>query len=113
MSVVKPNMTVEEIRAAMADLEGMLEQKLKEEKKAAKAEIEAIVKRVGVSLAELFPDQVKWQPKVDMLGEPKRKRAKAAVKYQHGEHTWTGQGKTPRWLDALEKAGRNREEFKV
>jgi len=35
------------------------------------------------------------------------------VKYKHGSDTWTGRGRTPRWLVALEKDGRKREEFRV
>jgi DNA-binding protein H-NS len=41
------------------------------------------------------------------------KGGKVAVKYKHGSDTWTGRGRTPRWLVALEKDGRKREEFRV
>lgn len=41
------------------------------------------------------------------------KGGKVAVKYRHGSDTWTGRGRTPRWLVALEKDGRKREEFRV
>ena len=41
------------------------------------------------------------------------KGGKVAVKYKHGSDTWTGRGRTPRWLVALGKDGRKREEFRV
>ncbi|MFM8678734.1 MAG: H-NS family nucleoid-associated regulatory protein [Alphaproteobacteria bacterium] len=41
------------------------------------------------------------------------KGGKVAVKFKHGSDTWTGRGRTPRWLVALEKEGRKREEFRV
>lgn len=41
------------------------------------------------------------------------KGGKVAVKFRHGDDTWTGRGRTPRWLAALESAGRKRDEFRV
>ena len=41
------------------------------------------------------------------------KGRKVAIKFKHGSDTWTGRGRTPRWLVALENAGRKRDEFKV
>ncbi len=42
-------------------------------------------------------------------------RKPVAVKYRNSEtnETWTGRGKAPKWLKALETAGRKREEFLV
>ena len=49
--------------------------------------------------------------------KPARKpSAKVAIKYRdphNPENTWTGRGVMPRWLKALEDAGRNRSEFQV
>ena len=41
------------------------------------------------------------------------KSSKVAVKYKNGNDIWTGRGRTPRWLVALEKDGRKRDEFRV
>jgi DNA-binding protein H-NS len=37
------------------------------------------------------------------------------AKYRNTEtgDAWTGRGRTPRWLVALEAAGRTRDEFKI
>jgi DNA-binding protein H-NS len=39
---------------------------------------------------------------------------KVAIKYRDEKgNTWTGRGKTPRWLVEAENTGKNREAFKV
>jgi DNA-binding protein H-NS len=46
----------------------------------------------------------------------RRSRRRVAVKFRdpaNPSHTWSGRGKTPRWLAAAEKAGTKRDEFKV
>lgn len=44
----------------------------------------------------------------------KKNRGKVAVKFRDDKgNTWTGRGKTPRWLVAAEKTGRDRESFKI
>lgn len=42
-----------------------------------------------------------------------KKGGKVAIKYRHGENTWTGRGRAPRWLAAAEKQGAKRESFLV
>lgn len=50
----------------------------------------------------------------EMLAAPNKKnRAPAAVKYRHGENTWTGKGRTPLWMQELLAQGRTLEEFAV
>jgi DNA-binding protein H-NS len=46
--------------------------------------------------------------------KPRRARAKVAIKYRDNKgNTWTGRGKTPRWLVEAEKAGQSREAFRI
>ncbi len=47
--------------------------------------------------------------------KPAKTRKPVAVKYRNPEtrETWTGRGKAPKWLAAMEAAGRKREEFAV
>jgi DNA-binding protein H-NS len=47
--------------------------------------------------------------------KPVKARKPVAVKYRNSEtnETWTGRGKPPKWLVAMEAAGRKREEFTV
>lgn len=45
---------------------------------------------------------------------PGKPRPKVAAKYRDDKgNLWTGRGKTPRWLVEAEKAGRNRESFRI
>lgn len=44
----------------------------------------------------------------------RRKMAKVAIKYRDKNgNTWTGRGRTARWIVAAEKAGKKRESFLV
>ena len=55
----------------------------------------------------------------DLVAPPKPEkkttggRAPAPVKYRRGDDTWTGRGRLPNWLTALEATGQRREEFLV
>ena len=40
-------------------------------------------------------------------------RSDVKVKYQYNQHSWSGRGKTPKWLAELEANGSDREEFRV
>ena len=40
-------------------------------------------------------------------------REPAVVKYRHGKQTWTGRGRLPTWLTAMEAEGHTRDEFLV
>jgi DNA-binding protein H-NS len=43
-------------------------------------------------------------------------KQKVAVKYRdpsHPENTWTGRGRAPRWLSAIEKAGGKRDAYRI
>eukprot|EP00456_Euglypha_rotunda_P069905 TRINITY_DN61741_c0_g1_i1.p1 TRINITY_DN61741_c0_g1~~TRINITY_DN61741_c0_g1_i1.p1 ORF type:complete len:102 (+),score=30.59 TRINITY_DN61741_c0_g1_i1:17-322(+) len=39
--------------------------------------------------------------------------SKVAVKYRNGSDTWSGRGRTPKWLADAEAGGANRESFLV
>ena len=41
----------------------------------------------------------------------KQVRAKAEIKYRDGENTWTGRGRTPRWMAAHIAKGATKETF--
>jgi DNA-binding protein H-NS len=66
---------------------------------------------MGLSLGAIFPAPVS-------SGSGRRARSdsgsQVAVKYRgpNGE-TWTGRGRMPKWLAALEADGRSKEEFRV
>ncbi len=90
------------------------------------AKVRALMKKLGVTLDDLTADSTsgrrsKGRQRADAVAggeasstKPRKARGKVAVKYRDGNgNTWTGRGKTPRWLIEAETSGANRESFKV
>lgn len=88
----------------------------------------ALMKKLGVTLADLQgdtpagarrrgrpPGKARVNGKTNGTGKRAKRRGKSVpIKYRDDKgNTWTGRGKTPRWLAAAEKAGKNREQFKI
>ena len=115
-----PKSSLVQLRQQIARLETQakkLEETEGTRKRKAVTEVRALMRKLGVELADL---QASDSPKTVRAAASKPKREKSArppvpVKYRNGEtgDTWTGRGRTPRWLAALEAAGRTRDEFKV
>jgi DNA-binding protein H-NS len=115
-----PKFSLVQLRQQIARLETQakkLEGSEGTRKRKAVAEVRALMRKLGVELADL---QASASPKPARAaaGKPKREksaRAPVPAKYRNIEtgDTWTGRGRTPRWLAALEAAGRTRDEFKI
>jgi DNA-binding protein H-NS len=115
-----------ELKLQAEDLMRQAEAARKAETGAAIAEIKAKMAAYGITLADLGGKARAAKgrkPKVAKPGKaakgakPKvvKARKPVAAKYRNtatGE-TWSGRGRSPKWLVALENAGRNREEFAV
>jgi DNA-binding protein H-NS len=87
------------------------QEKLEDAKGAVLEETRAKLAALGLTLADVLP------LRKGKTGS-KRSRRDAGrtlpVKYRGPEgHTWSGRGHVPTWLQALEEAGRTREEFSV
>ena len=90
-------------------------------KNAGIARVLKLMKRLGISAADL------QKREAGESGGKKTKRAKSAkstgkgrrkpvaAKYRDAAtgNTWSGRGKSPRWLVAREAEGRKREEFRI
>ena len=83
------------------------------------AEFEARAAELGTTLQDLLPSaaptaSARRRRRVEDKGEKGdgNGRRKPAAKYRgpNGE-AWSGRGRTPRWLQALEAEGRDRREF--
>ncbi|MCX7228244.1 MAG: H-NS histone family protein [Burkholderiales bacterium] len=115
-----PRSSLVQLRQQIARLETQakkLEETEGTRKRKAVTEVRALMRKLGVELADL---QASDSPKTARAAASKPKREKSArppvpVKYRNSEtgDTWTGRGRTPRWLAALEAAGRTRDEFKI
>jgi DNA-binding protein H-NS len=117
-----------ELKSQAEDLMRQAEAARKAETGAAIAEIKAKMVMYGITLEDLGGKAKAGRgrkPKLAKAAKPakpvkdKAKLAKTrkpvAVKYRNPEtgETWTGRGKAPKWLAAMEAAGRKREEFAV
>ncbi len=91
------NLSLQELKALQGDVDVAIHNFEKRKKAEALAEVERVAKENGFSLKEL-------------LGEGKTvpKKSKVAPKYanpSNPEQTWSGRGRKPGWVNALEAAG--------
>ena len=96
------NLTAEELRTVRALAGARRRAKLEEAKALLLQEMEGRAKALGLTMKDVFP-----------LHTPGTKR-RAPVKYRcPSGQTWSGRGRAPTWLRALEAEGHTREEFRV
>ena len=104
-------MTVPELIALRDAAEAKRREKLESAKEAVLAETTAKLAELGLTLEEVLPDR----PAV-ASGRKVRKDAgtTAAAKFRgpNGEE-WSGRGRLPRWLRALEAEGKTRDQFRI
>ncbi len=96
--------------------------KLEDAKAALRAELERRAAELGIAPGDLFSAPEQQAPAEQAAGENGRRArkprgdigTKRAAKYRgpNGEE-WSGRGRTPKWLAALEAEGRGREEFLI
>lgn len=86
--------------------------------------VRALMKKLGVTVADLQGEvpsgagKRRGRPPKSAKAKGQRKskggRGKVAIKYRDEKgNTWTGRGKTPRWMVEAEKAGKSRDQFKI
>jgi DNA-binding protein H-NS len=95
----------QELRILLDSAEAKQLEKLESAKTEALTEIKNKLNELGLTVNDLFP-------------QTKRKRRVAGstlpIKYRSPNgQTWTGRGRVPKWIQEIELAGRNREEFLV
>jgi DNA-binding protein H-NS len=103
-------MTAQELTALIDAAQAKRQEKQAEAKAALMEEFRGKAIQLGLTLESLLPGPTP---------EPTRRTRKDAgapvpVKYRSPEGAeWSGRGRMPKWLSALEAQGRNREEFRV
>jgi DNA-binding protein H-NS len=106
----------------IAAAEAKRRDKLEDAKSVLRGEMEQRAAELGISVGDLFSAPGQHAP-VEQAVSKNRTRArkprgdigtKRAAKYRgpNGEE-WSGRGRTPNWLAALEAEGRGREEFLI
>ncbi|MFM1887351.1 MAG: hypothetical protein RL026_2508 [Pseudomonadota bacterium] len=103
--------SADSLKGKIAELQKKLD-KLEKDKGPGIRQVQALMKKLGISVEDLSSAPVAKR------GRKPGAKAKAAgsvpIKYKDEQgNTWTGRGRPPKWLAALEAAGRNREEFKI
>ena len=109
--------TVPQLTALIAAAEAKRRDKLEDARAALRAEMEQRTAELGIAAGDVL-SWLRQQMPVDEGARARKPRsdigAKRAAKYRgpNGEE-WSGRGRMPNWLAALEAEGRNREEFLI
>ncbi len=118
-----PKLSVDALKTRIADLQKKLAA-AESSKAPAINKVKALMKKLGVTLEDLAEKPGSADPATRRRGRPRKGAAdkpaksagsrKVAIKYRDEKgNTWTGRGKTPRWLVEAEKTGKTRENFAV
>ena len=110
-------MTVAELTALRDAAEAKRLEKLEDAKNAVLEETRAKLAELGLTLEAVMPTPASSE-QAGRSGQGRKRRSDAgqplAVRYRgpHGE-PWSGRGRVPKWLQALEAEGRSRAEFRA
>lgn len=114
-----PKLSAEALRTRIAQLQKQLAD-AEISKAPAIKKVKALMKKFGLTLEDLRDEKSSSRrgrpPKNQELTATKNKksRSKVAIKYRDDKgNTWTGRGKTPRWIVEAEKVGKNRDSLKI
>jgi DNA-binding protein H-NS len=115
-------MTVPQLTTLIAAAEAKRRDKLDDAKAALRVEMQRKAAELGIAPSDLFSAPGQQAPAEQAAAKDGRRArkprdvtgTKRAAKYRgpNGEE-WSGRGRTPKWLAALEAEGRGREEFLV
>ena len=116
-----PKLNAEALKARIAQLQKQLAAAQTNKAPAIK-KVKALMKKLGITIADLTDGES--QPKGRRGRKPgkaktagkkgPRRGGKVAIKYRDDKgNTWTGRGKTSRWLATAEKAGAKRDQFLI
>ena len=109
------DLSVAALRKVVECATALISQKTEGEKRSFIEEVTARAKSLGVSITDLFG---KSAPKPIKKAPPKKRagvKASPPIKFKgpNSDDTWTGKGRRPRWLVALEAKGKDRKDFAV
>ena len=109
------DMSVAALRKVVECATALIAEKTDGEKRSFIEEMTARAKSLGVSITDLFG---KSAPKPPKKAAPKKRagvRARPPIIFKgpNPDDTWTGRGRRPRWLVALEDEGKDRKDYAV
>jgi DNA-binding protein H-NS len=108
-------MSIAALRKVVESATALIDQKTEGEKRSFIEEVRGRAKDLGVSITEMLG---KSAPKPVKKAPPKKRggvRASPPIKFMgpNPDNTWTGRGRRPRWLVALEAEGKDRKDYAV
>jgi DNA-binding protein H-NS len=108
-------LTVADLNQVIAEAERQREARLESGKKELVEEFRAKAEAMGLSLEELLRSSSQSGRPAAKARQPQKgaPAASPAVKYRNPEtgETWSGRGRSPKWMALAEQSGRSREEF--
>jgi DNA-binding protein H-NS len=119
-----PRLSAEALKKKIADLQKQLIA-AESKKQPAINKVKALMKKLGVTLQDLAGGSApavaasqgrRGRPREveGTVAAKKNSSRKVAIKYRDDKgNSWTGRGKTPRWLVEAEKSGKNRADFLI
>jgi DNA-binding protein H-NS len=107
------HLTTPQLRKLIEHASAVLDTKSEGDRRSFIEEVTSRAKDMGMSVADLFSNALPASMRPKPQGKGK-KPGGVAVKFRspNGE-TWSGRGRPPRWLSALEAAGKSRSDFAV
>jgi DNA-binding protein H-NS len=109
------SLDVAQLRDVIAEAERLAQERSESERRQFIEETRKKAAALGLNLGELLGDMAPTGGNRRRNARPEKKtRASAAVKYRgpNGE-PWSGRGRPPRWVQAVEAEGRSRADFAV
>ncbi|PID76086.1 MAG: histidine biosynthesis protein [Deltaproteobacteria bacterium] len=90
---------IEELVEIQKQISSLIKKKQKEKKKELKQQFQAMAEEAGMSIDEVI--------------QAKSATKKVKAKYRHGNKSWSGRGRRPRWIIELEEKGKNLADYLV
>lgn len=100
------SMNTADLLALLEQIPGEIKRRETEDKKRVRKELEDLAAKSGYSLDELLEEAIKMAVKT-------RKPVQIRYRSPDGENTWTGRGRTPKWLAEALGDGKSKEDFAV
>lgn len=107
-------MSVKELTALRTRVDDAIAKQKNRNRKDALAKLKAVASETGFSLEELLGEGGAKRGRKAKSADGRRRPVPA--KYAHPTEpglTWTGRGRTPKWVEALEKSGKSRDSLLI
>jgi len=116
MKINLAEMSLAELNAHLDDVQKAIQTRKTADKAVAKRELADKAKELGYSIEELFGAAKRGRPAAEASEPAGDGRAVVAPKYAHPRDpslTWTGRGRAPKWVLAMEEEGLTRDDMLI